>query len=391
MADNQPVSTTAKNRMIDPFPALAARLRALLSVTAEAPNPHPGPTAGDDAAFNRLALETFALQFAANSPYHALCQARQATPACIDHWSRLPAVPAAAFKDFDCTCLPPTAHTRVFHSSGTTGQRPGRHFHSPDSLALYELSLWTWCQRHVVTPGFDGRLLFLSPPPDRIPHSSLGHMFDTVRHRAAHLPARFTGGLDETGAWTIDLAGTERALAEATAAHIPLALFATAFSLLHLLDDLARRGARYDLPAGSRVMETGGYKGRTRTLPKAELHREITARLGVAPEFIVGEYGMSELSSQAYDTRAGAEEATSPTGRTFRFPPWARVQIISPETGAEVAEGQTGLIRVVDLANLYSVAALQTEDLGVRRGTGFEWAGRAALAEARGCSLLAAA
>ena len=73
--------------------------------------------------------------------------------------------------------------------------------------------------------------------------------------------------------------------------------------------------------------------------------------------------------------------------RLFRFPPWARVQIISPETGREVAEGETGLIRVFDLANVFSVMAIQTEDLGVRRGDGFELIGRAELAEPRGCSL----
>jgi hypothetical protein len=65
------------------------------------------------------------------------------------------------------------------------------------------------------------------------------------------------------------------------------------------------------------------------------------------------------------------------------------VQIVSPETGREVGEGETGLIRVFDLANVYSVMAIQTEDLGIRRGTGFALAGRAVLAEPRGCSLMA--
>jgi hypothetical protein len=64
------------------------------------------------------------------------------------------------------------------------------------------------------------------------------------------------------------------------------------------------------------------------------------------------------------------------------------VQIISPETGREVADGETGLIRIFDLANVFSVMAIQTEDLGIRHGDGFELIGRAALAEARGCSLM---
>ena len=136
-------------------------------------------------------------------------------------------------------------------------------------------------------------------------------------------------------------------------------------------------------------METGGYKNRSRTLPKTELHALIERFLGVPRENIICEYGMSELSSQAYDA-----EIYPPSSilhpRVFRFPPWARVQIISPESGCEVAEGEAGLIRIFDLANVFSVAAIQTEDLGDRRGDGFELIGRAQLAEPRGCSLMAA-
>jgi len=74
----------------------------------------------------------------------------------------------------------------------------------------------------------------------------------------------------------------------------------------------------------------------------------------------------------------------------FNFARWARAQIISPETGRGVKEGETGLIRVFDLANVYSVMAIQTEDLGIKRGDGFELVGRASAAEPRGCSLMTA-
>jgi hypothetical protein len=135
-------------------------------------------------------------------------------------------------------------------------------------------------------------------------------------------------------------------------------------------------------------METGGYKNRSRLMPKTELHQLITERLGVPPSNIICEYGMSELSSQAYDS-AIHHPSSIIHHRVFQFPPWARGQIISPETGRPVADGQTGLIRVFDLANVFSVLAIQTEDLGIRRGDGFELIGRAQLAEPRGCSLMA--
>jgi hypothetical protein len=176
----------------------------------------------------------------------------------------------------------------------------------------------------------------------------------------------------------------------------------TAFSFVHLLDFMVERNLRIGLPAGSCVMETGGYKNRSRSMPKAELHALITEHLGVPPDNIICEYGMSELSSQAYSLGAPASSRRFYPGATkelagetpalpgFHFPPWARAQIISPETGREVADGETGLIRVFDLANVFSVAAIQTEDLGVRRGDGFKLIGRAQMAEPRGCSLMTA-
>ena len=54
---------------------------------------------------------------------------------------------------------------------------------------------------------------------------------------------------------------------------------------------------------------------------------------------------------------------------------------------AQVAR-RGSLVRILDLANLRSVLAVQTEDLGVRRGDGFELLGRAVQVEARGCSLM---
>jgi hypothetical protein len=118
-------------------------------------------------------------------------------------------------------------------------------------------------------------------------------------------------------------------------------------------------------------------------VPKAELHGLIEERLGILSTNIFCEYGMSELSSQAYDS-------PSTGSQRLRFPGWVGAVIISPETGFEVSEGETGLLRVFDLANVFSVMAIQTEDLAVRHADGFELVGRAQLAESRGCSLMPA-
>ncbi len=332
-------------------------------------------------SFDALATELFALQFKHNAAYRAICEARGRTPEKIGHWAQIPAVPTAAFKELEFTSLAPHERTAVFHSSGTTGQKPSRHFHSAGSLAVYETSLWTWFGQNI---SANSELLMLTPPPKQAPHSSLVHMFETVRKLSAPAKSAFTGKLSADDSWTIDFAATIQKLNAACAAEKPLTLLGTAFSFVHLLDHLAENHLQFQLPENSRVMETGGYKNRARAMPKTDLHALITERLGVPGKNIICEYGMSELSSQAYDSRKPNEK------HAFRFPNWARVQIVSPENGREVGENETGLIRVFDLANVFSVAAIQTEDLGIRRGDGFELIGRAQMAEPRGCSLMTA-
>ena len=381
VAENQPAN---KHRMNKELSSFAARLRELIANRQ---------LAIGNQQFSELALELFSLQFEHNAAYRQICEVRKLTPQVVAHWTQIPVVPTAAFKELELTSLAPDERSVVFHSSGTTEQKPSRHFHNAESLAVYEASLISWFLESVPPDLrftiYDLRLVCLTPPPEQAPHSSLVHMFETVRRKLGAVESAFVGKLAEDGAWTLDFNATLAALNDNSKLKTqnPKLLLGTAFSFVHLLDYLASKDLVFNLPEGSLVMETGGYKNRSRSLPKAELHALIAQRLGVPAENILCEYGMSELSSQAYDSEIHPPSSILHP-RVFHFPPWARVQIISPETGREVAEGETGLIRVFDLANVFSVAAIQTEDLGIRRGDGFELAGRAQLAEPRGCSLM---
>lgn len=334
-----------------------------------------------EAELNRIALDLFAFQFHRNPPYRALCESRGIEPAHLAHWQQIPAMPAAAFKELEISCLGPEQRSTVFHSSGTTEQRPSRHFHNHASLEVYEASLWAWFARHFLSESdraSNSVLLLLTPSTKDAPHSSLVHMFQIIRQRLAASESQFLGHAGSDGAWNLNFNATLRALDRASAQNKPVFLLGTAFSFVHLLDYLSGQSRRVRLPSGSKLMETGGYKGRSRSLPKQELHRLLGAQLGIPPETLVCEYGMSELSSQAY--------AKGDSG--FQFPPWTRVEVISPETGEKASEGEPGLLRIVDLANVASVLAIQTEDLGCRRSGGIHLLGRAALAEPRGCSLM---
>jgi hypothetical protein len=353
------------------------------------------PTAS---AFNELALALFRLQFQYIVPYRRLCEALGIAPDKTSTWQEIPAVPTSAFKELELTSLTPEERTTVFFSSGTTGQRRSRQFHDASSLSLYETSLLPWFERHLLAdvnglieeqlPGPLDKLPFLAltPPTLAAPHSSLVHMFETARREFGSSDSLFAGQVDASGTWSLDMDTTLFAIRKSMCANLPLVLLGTAFNFVHLLDHFAANNMRYGLARGSRVLETGGYKGQSREIPRKDLHALIRKHLGIPAECIVTEYGMSELSSQAYD-RILEEPLISPS-TLFHFPPWARTQIISPETGGEVENGETGLIRVFDLANVRSVMAIQTEDLAIRRGDGFELIGRVTRAEPRGCSLM---
>lgn len=331
--------------------------------------------------FNAMALDLFALHHARNEPFRRLCEARKISPRSVEHWSQIPAMPSAAFKEFDVSCLEPGERPGWFQSSGTTTSKQGRHYHNELSLRVYDESAWAWLGHQLrdgpAAGGVSHDVLALAPAPGDAPHSSLVRMFETARTRLGAGADCFCGAIGPDGAWVLDGGRCERALGSLGAN--PVLVMGAAFSYVHLLDLPGIRPVA--LPSGSIVFETGGYKGRSRTVPKDRLHRELCGFFGVESPSVLCEYGMSELSSQAYEKREDAEAGV------FHFPPWARARLVSPETAKAADEGEIGMIEVVDLANIASVLAVRTEDLGRRRGVGFEFLGRASDAEPRGCSL----
>jgi len=359
---------------INSFDVFGARLRAFILA--------PSNGARDD--FNSLALALFRLQYDSIPIYKEYCNHRKTTPDTVTQWSDIPSLPTVGFKEWELTSLPQAERTHVFFSSGTTGHVPSRHFHNADSIALYEASLVPWFGKNFL-PNQDGQKLdciILSPNPELAPHSSLVHMFETVRNLFQY--SDYFASIEKDGSWTLDGKRVTETLETCAAKKRPVALLGTAFSFVHLIDYLKERKQTLSPPAGSRVFETGGYKGRSRALSKTDLHKFISKTMGIPASHILSEYGMSELSSQAYDCVVGGPVSN----RCFHFPPWARARILSTETGQPVNDGEVGLVQVIDLANARSLMSIQTEDLAICRGDGFELQGRAAQSEPRGCSLM---
>ncbi len=337
------------------------------------------PEREDDARFARIAQHLFAHQFEHCAPYRRFCEGRGATPASVSDWRAIPAVPTGAFKEFALRSFDPSAECHVFRTSGTSQAKRGAlHL---DTLEVYEASLRPVFERGVLpdlAKDAPVRLLVVAPSPDELPDSSLSHMFGVMRAQRGDPGSAF---LMKGGELQVDAA--RRALDDAATSELPIALCGTAFGFVHLSDALLDAGHAISLPASARIMETGGFKGRSRSLERGELYARLEAAFGVPPERVVNQYGMTELGSQFYDPILSDAAA----GRAKLAPPWTRVRLLDPESGDEVPEGRPGIVTIFDAANTGSVCAVQTADLGVRRGAGFEVLGRAEGAEARGCSI----
>jgi hypothetical protein len=351
-----------------------------------------------DAEFDALAREIFTFQYDHCGVYRAFCEQQRFTPETVEHWKQIPAVPTTAFKHFALACFPVEEAAAEFHTSGTTREKSGKHFFQ--TLDLYEAAIRPnfeahllpeiverasrpFVSRHTLMNGQDARstllpMLVLTPSPEEAPHSSLAHMMGVV---VKEFGTTDSGFYVERGAVCMERLTT--ALREAERARQPVFLLGTAFAFVQFFDSCAAKDLRFELAAGSRAMETGGFKGRTREVPKKELYGMFERVLGIPSSRVVNEYGMTELSTQFYDLtlRDGRQ-----TDQKIALP-WSRVLVIDPDTGKEQREGERGLIRIHDLSNLWSAMCIQTEDLGIATGDRFEVLGRAAGAEVRGCSL----
>jgi len=344
--------------------------RALLEWIAEGVD-----AARDESRFEALALELFAYQYAHNIPYRKLCQAFEVRTGDVQHWREIPPVPTGAFKEARLASFPETQTVRTFRTSGST--RAGRGELELDTLELYEASLLATFGAYICPEAKRLRFMVLAPSAADAPDSSLSHMFDVACRELGSAESAFY--IDRDG-WE-----PERLIADLCVLEEPVALVGTAFAFVHLLDALAERGLELALPEGTRVMETGGFKGRSREVPRDELHGALAARLGVPTFRIVNQYGMCELGSQFYEAslRSGI-----PT-QSKRVPPWVRTRVVDPESMQDLAPGEPGLLVHYDLVNTGSVLAVQTSDLGRSTREGFELLGRVAAAEARGCSIAA--
>lgn len=269
-----------------------------------------------------------------------------------------PPLPVEFFKRAQVCPFDPAESIATFYSSGTTADVRSTH-RFKDTLLLQQTIIFTYTSLidRAIQPKT--RILSLMPSHEENPNSSLGYMISYLSEVVGSKDSRSFFSM-QTG---LDVEALKEALRDSERSNKPVHLMGPAFAYVELLDSLGDEV--FHCAAGSALLETGGYKGKTREIPKAELRDMLANKLGIERNRIYGEYGMCELSSQGYELCAlNAPADMIPEEGLFILPPWLKAIIYTPDTMSPVLPDNDGQIALFDLCNVDSAAFILTGDIG---------------------------
>lgn len=312
--------------------------------------------------FGSLALEVFRFQYENNVLYRQYCDLLKIDPATIGSIEQIPFLPIGFFKTFSIqtTSFVPEV---IFESSGTTQTINSRHL--VKDVNLYKQSFMKCFELFYGDPK-DWCIIGLLPSYLERDNSSLVMMAYHLMKASRHPDSNFY--LDQTQQLNHTLLKLEKE-------HQKTLLLGVTFALLDFAEEFPERLKH------TTIMETGGMKGRRKEMTREEVHAVLCKIFHV--KNIHSEYGMTELLSQAYSKGNGI----------FNCPPWMKILIRDEDDPlmihASAKNNTSGVINVIDLANLYSCSFIATDDAGkLFADNSFEVLGRIDNSDVRGCSLL---
>ena len=315
--------------------------------------------------FNELALELFNHQYQHNNIYRQFCDTLKINAAEVDAVKKIPFLPISFFKTHAVKTGAFETDT-VFESSGTTQTNPSRHF--VKDIDLYRKSFTTCFKKFYGAPQ-NKCMLGLLPAYLERKNSSLVLMVDELI-KVSDNPL--------SGFYLYDHEKLHSTILHNELLKLPTILIGVTYALLDFAEAYPKQ-LRHTI-----VMETGGMKGRREEMTRHEVHAVLQKQLDIS--LVHSEYGMTELLSQAYSKGDGI----------FHCPGWMKILLRDEDdpfhiiTAADAAnKPQTGLMNVIDLANIYSCSFIATDDIGrLHANESFEVLGRSDSSDVRGCSLM---
>jgi hypothetical protein len=310
-------------------------------------------------AFNALALELFRLHATKNQVYRRFLGFLGTDADAIDQIDSIPSLPISFFKNEDVIMDELPVALR-FGSSGTSTTLPSTH--CVTRPAIYERSYLQGFE-NIHGRLEDYRILGLLPSYLERKNSSLVHMVNGLIERS---------GDPLSGTYLDRLEELHLIMEQSEKEGKPTILIGVSFALLDLAEHFPMK-LRH-----TKIVETGGMKGRRKELVRSELHSILSNAFDIP--VIHSEYGMTELLSQAWSTGHGL----------FECPPWMKVRVRDTrDPFSYLKNGRAGGLNVIDLANIHSCPFIATDDIGRAHPNGlFEVLGRFDQSDVRGCNLM---
>lgn len=321
---------------------------------------------GSGAMDDALVLDVYRYQYENNEVYRRFADCIGRYPDAVNSIQDIPFLPIRFFK----THRIQTGHYEPetwFESSGTTGMTTSRHFLR--SLDVYRESFTRGFRQFYGNPS-DWCIIGLLPAYLERRHSSLVVMTDELIRLSGH---------SDSGFYLYEFAKLFETLSALEDKGQKVLLLGVTFALLDFAEQFPMK------LRSTTIMETGGMKGRRKELTRPELHELLASAFG-RPS-IHSEYGMTEMLSQAYSRDNGI----------FYCPPWLKIILREEDDPLKInylpfnggRRLKSGIINVIDLANIDSCSFIATDDLGKTQADGgFEVLGRIDNSDIRGCSLM---
>lgn len=313
--------------------------------------------------FVSVALEIFRFQYEFNPVYRRYCDTLKIDIAQISLLQQIPFLPISLFKTHQVVTTN-FDEAVIFESSGTTQTTNSKHY--VKDLELYEKSFTSTFRLFYGDPG-EWCILALLPSYLERNNSSLVMMADHLIQQSKH---------PQSGFYLADHESLHHTLQVLEKQGQKTLLIGVTFALLDFAE-------QFPMPLYyTTIMETGGMKGRRDEMTRQQVHEILCNSFQLKQ--IHSEYGMTELLSQAYSTGDGL----------FMTPPWMKILLREEDDPFAIhlnseLETVTGIINVIDLANIYSCSFIATDDAGkLYPGASFEVLGRVDNSDIRGCSLL---
>ncbi len=335
--------------------------------------------------FNDYALRMFALHYKVNPIFREFCDAKKVKPGDVLRWEDIPMVYNDVFKTHLVASFPLEQSVMACLTGGTTSlTQRGRIFRDEQGQKL------VFSANRVMTgsylfPDFEAgkrcRILILAPSPELAPSMGMAIGIDQTRRHFGTDDSIFL--LGKSGIHVNDLI---KALRESEASGVPVALIGATSAYVYFFQACGRKKMKFSLPPGSRICDGGGYRGRFGKVTRDDYYAMVEETLGIPNSHCVNVLGEAETATNLFDdSLRRCVKGLPPKERTRPVPPWSRVLAMSIDDLTPLPDGEVGLLAHWDLANVPTVLAVITDNLGYTTdgGTGCEMVGRAKIEDGK--------